>query len=384
MKSHRIAAEPRRSGISIPLCNYLAVGEYRPAEQVSAGALDGWEAVFANADQWRLDSALVHNVLAKNLAPAIPAVTLPDGRMTITAALERRLATHRERNRALGLRLKELVGALNAHDIVPVLIKGSRSIWLGRPEWRSLRDLDLLVPGRDAEKAQAIAIAAGFVPEGGPERFGTWHHRPNLYRPDLPGWIEIHNRGGVPRAEQFISTGELVAAGREVPSPDGRVRLLPPHLHVLHGMVHHHVGHDAGKRGEIDLKGLYEFAAGVAALDAKQLCALAERAARHPRLLAIMDLWTAGAADIFGLTVRAPLSVSEDAAAWWQAVRHRTDSDRPAASNRTARAEELAAASAFGRLRRAPYGKNALARLAWRAAIALSFVQRPALLPAWF
>jgi len=103
------------------------------------------------------------------------------------------------------------------------------------------------------------------------------------------------------------------------------------HLHILYGVVHHHVGHDAGKRGEIDLKGLYEFATEVAALDQAELALLADQAVRHPRLSAILDLWLAGAADFFSLSSLPPLAVKDDAAVWWQNVRARTDSDVPIA-----------------------------------------------------
>lgn len=380
-----LTIEPRRFGVNLGLCACLSIDRSRALERKTAQPLGGrgWESVFVSADLWRLESALVDSIAVNNLAPPVPAFTFPDGRMTVTAALAQRRIAHRERRDVLAARLTELVQALNTEGIVPILIKGSRSIWLGSPEWRSMRDLDLLVAGHDATRAQAIAVGLGYTTEGGPERRGSWHHRPNLYRPDLPGWLEFHNRGGVPRVEQFIGTAELVAEATEQRSPFGRALLLPPHLHVLHGLVHHHVGHGADKRGEIDLKGLYEFAAEVALLTAEEIHLLVARAGRHPRLSAMMDLWTAGSADLFGLEVRDPLILRDDATEWWQRVRSQTNNTEPVTSKRIPVADETAVACSPGRLRRAPYGIYWAGRLAWRVAIATSFVQRPALLPVW-
>jgi hypothetical protein len=347
------------------------------AERIAA---IGWTRLLGVADELRLTSVLMAAIKNRALMPAIPAVTLPDGRMTITAGLAEREQDHVRRREALTRALDELVVALNAEAIVPVIIKGARSLWLQAPEWRSLRDIDLLVRGRAAARAQQIALRLGYDEGTEAAERRAWHHFANLYRADLPGWIEIHRRGGVPRAEQFIRTAELDATAVAMPL-DGRgtARLLPPHLHILHAMVHHHVGHRGDKYGIIDLKGLYEFTAECAALDAAERDLLMARAARHPRLLAITELWIAAASEFFGMPVTDPFAIAPDAAQWWARVKGRLDVPYHLLSRDGGVEDELAAARQLARLRRAPYGKTAVGRQFWRLSIAASFIQRVSL-----
>jgi hypothetical protein len=337
----------------------------------------GWDALLGLADELRLTSALTAAIEAKGLAPAIPKLTLPDGRMTITAALAKRGEDHLRSREAFCSRCDELVMALNAAQIEPILIKGGRSLWLGTPAWRSLRDIDLLVPGREAVSAQAIALSLGYEAGSEPEERKGWHHFDNLFRPDMPGWIEIHRRGGVPRAEQFISTVELVASATAVALPGrGTARVLPAHLHILHSMVHHHIGHRGDRYGLIDLKGLFEFAAECAELGPDERTLLMARAARHPRLLAITELWIAASARFFGMPIEPPLVVQPDAVRWWDHVSARLETPFNELVRNAGVAEERTAAGHLERLRRAPYGNTAIGRQFWRLAIAASFVQR--------
>jgi hypothetical protein len=148
---------------------------------------------------------------------------------------------------------------------------------------------------------------------------------------------------------------------------------LPPHLSVLHGMVHHHVGHRAVKRALIEPKGLYEFAAEVMELSADERNALVARAARHPRLLAILELWVAAAVDLFGMPVVAPLRLAEDAVQWWE--------NTLAAEGETGIGPELRAARHPERMRRAQGGESTLRRMYWWLAMPLTFVKRPMILP---
>ncbi|MDB5540711.1 MAG: hypothetical protein JWQ89_2438 [Devosia sp.] len=336
----------------------------------------GWEQLLALADYYRLGSALVHAIRVAGLAPAVPALTLPDGRMTITAEFARRDAEHLQRREVLGQRLDELALAFNAEGIVPIAIKGGRSVRLGSPAWRSLRDLDLLVPHGRAPRAQEIAFGIGYRESDTPRPRMFHHHQRELYRDDMPGWIEIHRRAGLSRVEQFISTPEVVASAAMVEALGrGRVGVLPAHLHVLQGLIHHHVGHRAVKRGIIHPKGLYEFAAEMAALDTGERQLLARRAARHPRLLAVFELWTAAAVDLFGLHLEEPLAA--DASNWWSGLRRRLVERGIDSSISTGAEDELRAATTAERMRRAAGGASAAKRLYWRITMPLSFVKRP-------
>jgi hypothetical protein len=330
----------------------------------------GWDGLLARADTERLGSVLLRAIARLRLAPPVPAMTLPDGRMTITKALAQREADHVQRRLAMRECLAEIVAALNRHGIVPVVLKGGRSLVAGGPDWRSLRDIDLLVGVPKAAQAQAIVMSLGYAPTDPSAAPFHHHHLRELYRRETPGWIEIHRYAGVPRVEQFLPTAELLAASEPVPQLDeGHVSVLPRHLHVLHGLIHHHIGHRAVALAELPLKGLFEFAAEVNDLNEGERRALLERAARHPRLLAILELWTAAAAELFGMPVLPPFSLAPDAVLWWSSMR-----------SEGGIGPELRAATRPDRMRRAHGGERALRRLYWRLTTPLTFINRPLML----
>lgn len=340
-------------------------------------AAAGWEALLSYADELRLSSVLVRAAIHRHLAPPVPPLTLPDGRMTITRALQQRQTDHLARRGIMRQRLDEIVTALRRESIVPLALKGGRSIVTGAPDWRHLRDLDLLVAPYQAQRAQQVVLALGYRPAGEPRPRLIHHHLHELYRSDMPGWIEIHRRGGPSRVEQFLPSAELLAAALPAEPGDAAASVvLPAHLHVLHGIIHHHVGHRAVKHATIELKALYEFAAAVIELDEGERRRLVGRAARHPRLLAILELWTAAASELLGMPVPSPLQAPRDAIAWWQSMCRATpDTPSPGIG------PELRAATAPERMCRATGGDSALRRTYWRLTMPLTFVKRPMLLP---
>lgn len=280
----------------------------------------GWSEVLELARRLRLDAALAAAVAAKGLAAGIPQLQT-DGQLSISAAFEEAAEQHRQRHAVLRQRLAEVLQALAERGLYPVLLKGARALWLGTPSWRSLRDLDLLVPQPDTDEAVRVILAMGYRLN---EKFVApvgWHHDAELYRDDLPGWIEIHARGGLRRMEFILPTPQLETAAIFVEGEGGvRARVLPIAEHILHCLTHHHIGHRGDYSAELDFKGLYEFAGDVAALDLAERAALLEAAARHPRLMAALDLWLAAAADIFDLRVEAPLQIAPDASERWARI----------------------------------------------------------------
>lgn len=328
----------------------------------------GWDALLAYADELLLGSVLGQAIRRLQLAPPLPMTVLPDGRVTIAGLLAQREASHLTRRAVLAERLTEIAAALASEGIAAVALKGGRSIVTGTPDWRYLRDLDLLVAPQQARKAQDVLLALGYRPADVPRSRLVHHHLHELYRDDLPGWIEVHRRAGTSRVEQFMSSAELLAAA----DWSAGIGVLPPHLHVLHGMIHHHIGHRAVKRATIAAKGLYEFAAEMTALSDIERETLLRRAARHPRLLAVLEFWTAAAVEQFGMAPEASLPVAEDIWRWWCAVR---DSDPEAGGIGL----ELSAATNAGRMRRAVGGQHMAKRLYWRLSVPLSFLKRPVL-----
>ena len=264
------------------LCYCLRLSGIDRTKLMSQLAQVGWDHLFETADSERLGSALVQAICNRELAPPIPAVTLPDGRLTAPAALAQRWDDHVHRRATLLERLDELARALNEAGIIPVVLKGGRSLCTGGPEWRSLRDLDLLVPGA-AVRAQKVARAIGYREGSAPISRLFHHHQQELYRNDLPGWIEIHQRAGLSRVEQFLGSAELARAAAEIVLPGGgRVGILPIHLHVLHSMLHHHIGHDGVRLKAISPKGLFEFAAELASFTADERRSLIEKSVGTP------------------------------------------------------------------------------------------------------
>ena len=305
------------------LCRCLS---FAPTQAATAAlrqrlAAGGWAAVLEAAKTRWLQGALAEAVRARGLVAGIPALTLPDGRVSISKGIADAEAHHLELRRGKQERLAELVLILNGAGMEPILLKGARSLWTGTPTWRAMGDLDLLVPGR-AREAQQLALAAGYAPDPSYDTHPEiWHHELNLYRADLPGWLEFHDRGAMYRADMLLPTPFLAAQSVAITGPGGGVaRVLPAHIDLLYCMLHHHISHRGDKFGFMRVKGLYEFAGALAALDAEGRAALRALALSHPRILAIFDLWMAAAHERFELPEIAELPLRDDAVAQWRVI----------------------------------------------------------------
>lgn len=291
----------------------------------------GWKSVLTLAAQLRLLPALAMAADVKGLTAGIPHQRSAAGEASAPVILADALDTHHRRSDLLRDRLGELLDLFAERGIHPVLLKGARALWTGTPPWRSLRDFDLLCGPAAAPAAVDAALAAGFHPNDAFSAPATWHHNAELYRDDLPGWLEIHKRAGVQRMEVILPTARLMQSAIRIgtTSRGHAVMALPISLHILHCLMHHHVGHRGDYYGLIDFKGLYEFAADVAALDLAARTDLLNAAQRHPRLFAMLELWLAAAADIFRLAVLLPLRVAPDADDRWRLIKARAAQTTP-------------------------------------------------------
>ena len=140
--------------------------------------------LYARPSLW---SPLIDLALATGLLPALesaiarsgllPASGLKSGAADLTGAFARVRSDHLAKRERMRARLLEIVDDLARHGIETVLIKGAANLWTGTPEWRSMRDLDILVPPHLAETAQGLLVAAGYRPAAGGER------RPHHWRP---------------------------------------------------------------------------------------------------------------------------------------------------------------------------------------------------------
>jgi hypothetical protein len=219
--------------------------------------------------------------------------------------------------------LIEIIGMLNAENIKPVLIKGARHLWLSELPWRTMIDLDLLIPDGAEQRAFGILLANGFTPD--PEHSFTLgkHHLAGLFRPDLPGCVELHRKASAPQGEQHIPTRQLLQRVERVTLNGQTAGILNSVDHVWHAIVHHHFSHSGLSkvrytgfaRGEIGLKGLYEVATALSGLADDEHAELVKLASNNSVALSGLDLWLA-ASDVFYHTgLNASYQVRPDALA---------------------------------------------------------------------
>ena len=325
-----------------------------------------WGDVLEAAANHGLSGALGEAIARRGLAAGIPDLRLANGQATVPQVLAEALAQHRANREAKLMRLVELTLLLNRNGIEPLLLKGARSLWTGSPQWRSMGDLDLLVPGRAAE-AQRLALSIGYTSIGGYENPPDWHHEINLYRKDLPGWLEFHDRGAMYRADVLLPTPMLLEQSLSVVGPAGAVaRVLPMPLDVLYCVVHHHISHRGDKFGILSLKGLYEFATAVDAMGEPEREALFVIARTHPRLLVMLDLWLAAANERLTLSILPPLILAEDAVRRWRKI----DGRERRQGNYDGLLDEISMALSSQRLRRTNGGRTWWGRQKLRAAAA--------------
>lgn len=348
----------------------LSFADDAAAVNRKVGAI-GWEPVLAVAQELRLAPALVARLEDKRAVPDIPAIVLPSGMSTITAQLQSIWRDHLDRRRQLQASLVELVGEMNRSGLEPVLLKGARSLATGQPTFRSMRDLDLLAFGPDAKRAHEVALALGYRPDPtSTEKAGKHHYQP-LFRDDLAGWIEIHQRAATHRAEGLLPTAMLQTMTTGVSIGEASARILTLPAHTLHAVIHHHVGHRGDKNGGIDLKGLFEFCADLMAATPDERHELLALAGGHPRLLATLDFWVAAAHTIFGMPSEAPFDLHRDALARAAAA---LNPDQPR-GRYSGVIEELAFAAGRERLQRLPGGRSAPGRLVLRLKVVSSMLR---------
>jgi len=290
--------------------------------------------LYAKPSLW---SALVDLAFETGLLPAVesaisrsgllPASGLKSGAADLAGAFARVRSDHLAKREGMRARLLEIVDNLGRHGIETVPIKGAANLWTGTPEWRSMRDLDILVPPHLAEAAQGLLVAAGYRPAADGER--RPHHLETMTRDDLPGWIELHVSASNRRGERLLPTSSILRHTAATAESQGRVRLPHPAVHALHGLVHHHFSNRGAAYGVIPLKGLFEFAHGYAALDDGGVHLLRRLASSHARLSAAVDLWVAAAAGLFRIDDDRRFPAMPDASSRWATIHARMRGDEP-------------------------------------------------------
>lgn len=250
---------------------------------------DALRILLLTAERRLVTAALIDALEEKGIIhPAPPREGRP---VSLRGQLGRLRQQHVDRRTTQADALKEIVTALNAEGIVPLVIKGGVSLLTGDPGWRFQRDLDFAIEPDEADRTMALIGGLGFAVLK--EIGASHHHLDSLSRGDPPVVVEPHLRVMGLRGARFLR-GVPLAASAEPTRIDGLdVRLLRPEHALLHGMVHHHFENRGNNFGVITLKGLLEFAHALERLTPKEALRLAELLARRPVLRAATELWVA-------------------------------------------------------------------------------------------
>lgn len=233
------------------LCGGLPVTKAAALDQLSAmlqgKAVSGpdWTAIIALANEGLITPRLEHHLDA----------TAPDDVRTFVDEVARR---NGDRNTRLFGQMADAAAALNAADIVPLVLKGGACLARtgGRCD-RVINDIDLVVaPGR-IEVALHALKAAGFSVIH--QRAGAALHAiAELARPDDVGFIDLHQRPPGPPA--FVSGPDILNGGKTWRVGSAQVRAPDPHMHIYLQALHDQL-HDGGYwRGGFDLRHAWDIA----------------------------------------------------------------------------------------------------------------------------
>lgn len=226
---------------------------------------------FQSGFSWQalVDLAVAHEVLPplvfalneRSLLLPVPATLTEEARAAhVTSRLAAAYLEHLDRQADLREQLKTAIGALNSQGIVPILLKGAVHLTRFVPKWheaRGMRDLDILVPASEAEKAHRTILSLGYEPDPDPPPIDR--HLPELRLSRRAGAIEIHTEALSFSARHALATEEVFDRA-EMQRFDGvDVKMLPPEWHLLHNLIHHQLADRSHARRMLAIKGLWEF-----------------------------------------------------------------------------------------------------------------------------
>jgi len=279
------------------------------------GALDR---IFAVGMTHGLLAAALDRLVARGVINADDAVRDAGAGIDIVHQYTTALSYRQQSQRA---RLIELAGALNSCNIEPLLTSCSQAIWQGEPAWVHARGLAVNVPAPQWPAAKLALQDTGYRQVPPLDRMqgqGETH----WFRPELSGWIAL--RAPEPRRAMrgWLAGEELWHMTTPAVAEHARVRLLPPHLSVLHAIVYDgHAGAWFG-HGKIRLKPLYAFAWRVSQMSATERTALLRRANGTAKLKSLLDHWLCAADDCFSMLPLQAIDLSAGARQQW--ARHKS------------------------------------------------------------
>jgi hypothetical protein len=273
-----------------------------------------WQGLVDLAVDQEVLPAFVLALKQRGLLPPVPS-TLPESARVahVATRLNAAYEQHLERRRHLREQLVAALTTLNREGIVPVLLKGAKHLMIEQPRWheaRSMRDLDILVRTSEAEKAQQLLLARGYVSEAEPPPIDR--HLPELYLPKGAGSVELHIEALAYPARHLLTTDEVWMRAEQQSFAGVSARTLPAEWHLLHGMLHHQVSDHGHGRRLLAIKGLWEFAMGGSELPPEGWSSFIEYAERRG-IVDILASWILQANRLFGLKIPPSFVISKDA-----------------------------------------------------------------------
>jgi hypothetical protein len=189
--------------------------------------------------------------------------------LNLHGALERQVrgflaiahAANVQRNARLREQLRAVVDRLNRVGIEPVLLKGAIRLVDGLypdPGWRTMQDLDILVPEAGFAPAIDALQTAGYVATRAAD-----HSRKDvkLRRQGLAD-VEIHRELFGPARQQRLLAGAQAISGSRPAAVDGAAVRVPSTAHqFVHLIGHSQIGHRGHAYGRIALRDRLEAAA---------------------------------------------------------------------------------------------------------------------------
>lgn len=263
-----------------------------------------------------VDLALAHEVLpplifalqTRSLLPPLPASLCEAARSShVTSRLDAAYAEHLDRQTDLRQQLVAALAALNANGIVPVLLKGAVHLTLPQSGWhgaRAMRDLDILVRGGEAQRANTILSKLGYRADPNPPPHDR--HLPELHLPGRAGAVEIHTEALSFPARFALTTEEVFARAERWSFAGANFQVLPPQWHALHGLLHHQSADRGHARRMLAIKGLWEFANVGAETPPPGWDAIIAHA-RQRNILDMLSSWSVQTNRLFGLEAPAAL-----------------------------------------------------------------------------
>ncbi|MEM8685948.1 MAG: nucleotidyltransferase family protein [Pseudomonadota bacterium] len=225
-----------------------------PSRDADWGSEHLWQQLVPLAEMHRVTAALPAGLRRLGVTDQAPS--------QLTEFLTTLHALNTERNQALRRQCRELVDLLQGAEIRVLPLKGMAYELMGLyaedPGGRMTIDIDLLVPGQDASRAQGTLISAGYRPLADYEVSRDYHHNyPRLISgpgSDAPGSIEVHFRMGRQATDKVLPSHRVLSGANRM-TVDGDRMEIPNTLDLLdHAVMHSAVGHVHAARRTLRLR----------------------------------------------------------------------------------------------------------------------------------